>query len=70
MKLKKEIDTLLKTKKALDEVLEEDNYLEYYKMNAYTLKYIEKEIENIESVLITLKSMLDDKEDLLLEEDE
>lgn len=70
MKLKKEIDTLLKIKKALDEVLEEDNCLEYYKMNVYTLRYIEKEIENIEGVLITLKSMLDDKEYLLLEEDE
>ena len=69
MKLEKEIDTLSKIEKALDEVLEEDNCLEYYKMNAYTLKYIEKEIENIKGTLITLKAMLDDKENLLLEED-
>ena len=70
MKLKKEIDTLSKIEKALDEVLDETNWLEYYSMNAYALRYIEKEIENIQSALITLKSMLDDKENLLLEEDE
>lgn len=69
MKLEKEIETLSKIEKSLDEVLEEDNWLEYYRMNAYTLRYIEKEKENIESVLITLKAMLGDKENLLLEED-
>ena len=69
MKLEKEIDNLKKLKKTLEEILEQVNCLEYYTVNNYTLEYINKETRNINSVLDTLTSMLDDKE-YLLEEDE
>lgn len=69
MKLEKEIDNLKKLKETLEEILNQVNCLEYYKVNTYTLEYIDKEIRNINSVLNTLTSMLDDKEYLLEEEE-
>lgn len=69
MKLEKEIDNLKKSKETLEEILNQVNCLEYYKVSAYTLEYIDKEIRNINSVLNTLTSMLDDKEYLLEEEE-
>lgn len=70
MKLEKEIDNLKGLKKTLEEILNQVNCLEYYKVSAYMTGYIEDEIKKITSVLNTLTSMLDDKEDLLLEKDE
>lgn len=68
MKLEKEIDNLKKLKETLEKTLDLCSYLEYYKVNCYTISYIEKEIEKITSVINTLISMLDDKEDLLEED--
>lgn len=70
MKLEKEIDNLKELKNTLEEILNQVDCLEYYKANHYTLEYIDKEIKSINSVLDTLTSMFDDKEYLLLEEDE
>lgn len=69
MKLEKEIDNLKKLRETLEEILRQVRCLEYYKVSAYTLEYIDTEIRNINCVLNTLTSMLDDKE-YLLEEDE